>query len=292
VPTTFELFSSRKKGKGRTSRRIGKSPHGASAQSTAEDYIPLGDQVESAMELIENYASCIVSSPGGSLKLIEDVKNYYDEEQIEIKNHGGNVLVIIITSVYPWGYKKSEEAEMAGLHKNFVSLLNDFADLPVTFVFFVEARDVDIINYYDELLPPESGVKADVKIAKGLGLMIVGAQLYNPWLNYCLPMHLCQTLGICSNILSQAASRPLSAAEIRDLCNTFIGDVPDPDVDLDTFLHTIDVLMSNDEHTKWNPATGVAAPFIDVETLRMQLSPKPPGCFGCIMALISGTPKA
>lgn len=280
VPTTFELFSSRKKGKGRAFRRIGKTPHGASAQGTAEDYIPLGDQVESAMELIENYAASIVSSPGGSLKLIEDVKRYYDDEQIEIKKHGGNMLVIVMTSVYPWG-KKS--AELAGLHKNFVSLLNEFADLPVTFVFFVETREVDIINYYDELPSPESGVKADVKIAKGLGLMIDGARLHNPWLNYCLPMHLCQTLGICSNILSQAASRPLSAAEIRDLCNTFIGEVPDPGVDLGTFLDTIDMLMSNDEHTKWSPTTGKDALLVDVAKLRMQLSPKPTGC-GCIIA--------
>ena len=195
------------------------------------------------------------------------------------------MLVIVVTALYPWG-RMGGDSHVSDLSNNFVGLLNDFADLPVTFVFLVESQEENIIKSYDKIVPPESNVKANVKIGKGLGLMIDGVKKYNPWLNYCLLMHLCQALGLCSNILSQAASRPLCADEVRELCNTLIGDVPDPAVDMDTFMGAIKASMSNNEHTKWNPATGEDAPLIDIVKLRRHFTKIPAGLVGSLVAIV------
>jgi len=266
VPITFELISTpqKKGGKGRGFRSVGKIQK--EERSSAEDYIPLSDQVESALELILNFKSFIGPSSTGTVKLIEEFKTFYEEEHIQIEKQGEKILVLIITSVLPWGGKSDETAEQ------FFDQLNYFADLPVTFVFLVETTVSEILDFYDTLITPQGGVKADVKVAKGLGLMIDGIRTYNAWLNYCLPIHLCQSLGICSNILSQAACRPLRAEEVRMLCNTFSGHVPDPEEDMGAFLDAIESLMSNGEHTKWNPATNVDAPLIDTVKLKDQFS--------------------
>mmetsp|Transcript_30791 Transcript_30791/g.65494 ORF Transcript_30791/g.65494 Transcript_30791/m.65494 type:complete len:495 (+) Transcript_30791:159-1643(+) len=282
LPTTFELFSTPNKigGKGRGFRRVGSTPKSADKKSSAEDYIPIGEQAESASEMIENFLSSIVLSSEcseGPLHLIEEVKEFYDDEHLEIQKQGGNILVIIMTSFYPWGSKSDEQKN--GREK-FVKLLNEFADLPVTFVFFVEGTIQDVIEFYDNLIFPQSGIKADINIAKGLGIMIDGVQKHNPWLNYCLPIHLCQALGICSNILSQAEYRPLLAEEVGVLCNTFIGDIPDPDDDINACLRSIENYMSIDENTKWNPATGGYAPLIDTVKLKAHLS-KQNTCLSC-----------
>lgn len=280
VPITFELISTpqNKGGKGRGFRSVGTIQK--DDRSTAEDYIPLSDQVESALEMIGIFKSFIGPASTGYVKLIEEFKTFYEEERLQIEKQGGKILVSIVTSTLPSGGSSDETAEQ------FFNQLNYFADLPVTFVFLVETTESNILEFYDTLLSPQSGVKADVKIAKGLGLMIDGIRTYNDWLNYCLPIHLCQSLGICSNILSQAACRPLSADEVRMLCNTFVGHVPDPDEDMGAFLGAIESLMSNDEHTQWNPATNVDAPLIDTFKLKEQIYvPVKTGCcercFGC-----------
>lgn len=284
VPTTFELLntSSKKIGQGRGFRRIG-APIYADRRQTAEDYIPLGSQAESALDLIDNLGHDLVKGSGSCLELIEEVKKLYDEIQPEVENGGGNISVIIMTSLKPWGGR----GEVPGDTEGFVQLLNGFADLPVTFVFLIETPQHDVVEFYDNLLSPELDVRADVKIAKGLGHMVRGVAAHNSWLNYSIPMHLCQTLGTCSDVLSQAARRPLIADEVKVLCDTFVGDVPDPNKDLDFFLRTIEGYMSNKEHTMWNPALGHATPLIEISSLETLISPANEtrdccsGCFGC-----------
>mmetsp|Transcript_18 Transcript_18/g.48 ORF Transcript_18/g.48 Transcript_18/m.48 type:complete len:413 (-) Transcript_18:287-1525(-) len=290
LPTTFELFScqgiERKAGgKGWGFRRVGTTPRGASEKRDAEDYIPLGDQVESAVEMIENFSSRIRFAPGGFLKLIEGVKTFCADERLLIEEQEGNILVIIITCQYPWGGKVEEIPDTVEKEGKFVALLNNFADLPVTFVFLVECTEPHIIQFYDDLVSLENSVKADVKIAKGLGLMIEGVKKHNPWLNYCLPIHLVQTLGMGDNVLSQAASRRLSAHEVRVLCNTLIGDVPDPDEDKDAFLANMRGCMLNDVHKKWNPATGKYSPLIDTKKLKAHLSKRMPARLACLLLI-------
>lgn len=267
-------------------RRI-EAPGGSGNKSKAEDYIPLSDQVESALEMIEKYRACMNSTSCGNLdKLYEDVKKMYDDECLAIEKQEKNILVLMITASYPWG-RRGGDRDLPDFRSKFVKLMNEFADLPVTFLFVVESQDEKVIGFYDNLELP------NVKVGKGLGLMIDGVKENNPWLNYCLPMHLCHTLGICSTLLSQAASRPLNAMEVRELCDTMIGDVPDPTVNTDDFLGAIGTLMAEDENKRWNPILGKDTPLIDVAKLKKHLNPS--RLFGvlaailvCIIAIIIG----
>ena len=260
----------------------------ANNKSSAEDYIPIGEQVESALEMIETFEECIgTASSANTDKLFADVKEMYASGKREEK-----ILVVAITSLYPWG-RRGGDRDLPELRAKFVDMINEFADLPVTFVFLVQSRDKNIIEFYDRIMAPESGIRADVRVAKGLGLMIDGVAKHNPWLNYCLPMHLCQTLGIGSNVLSQAASRPLNASEVREVCNTLIGDVPDPTLDVDKFLSAVEAFMASDEARKWNPFVGNDTALIDVAKLKKHLNPSK--LFGilaaivvCILAVIVG----
>ncbi|KAL9182805.1 hypothetical protein ACHAXT_004084 [Thalassiosira profunda] len=292
MPTTFELFAHPRKigGVGKGVRKI-RARQDASNMSSAEDYIPIGEQVESALEMIESFEECIdTASCANTDKLFADVKKMCGDECLEKQDK--KILVVAITSLYPWG-RRGGDRDLPELRAKFVDMINEFADLPVTFVFLVQSREKNIVDFYDRLTAPETGIRADVKVAKGLGLMIDGVAKHNPWLNFCLPMHLCQTLGIGSNVLSQAASRPLSASEVRDVCNTLIGDVPDPALDVDTFLSAVEALMASDEARKWNPAVGTDTALIDVAKLKKHLNPS--RLFGilaaivvCILAVIVG----
>lgn len=289
LPATFELCNHKAGGLGNGFRRIvapeainnDSKQQGASKMSKAEDYIPYGDQVESALEMIEQLPSNLRHTDG-SFDLIKEVKSYCEREIPRIEKEEKNIQVAIITASYPQGARAGGGDER---FSQFVELLNDFATLPVTFIFVLETQDKAIIQFYDQLVASGSGVKADVKIAKGLGLMLDGISKYNPWLNYCLPMHLCQVLGICSNILSQAAIRPLFAAEVRELCDTLIGDVPDPLVDMDEFYGAIRALMAKVDHTMWNPANGCDTPLINTVKLKRTLE-KSPRNVGLLVAFV------
>lgn len=222
------------------------------------------------MELIQNFKACIVPSQGCFQGSIEAVKLFHNDNRFKIETSEETIQVLIITCRLPWG-STHEAHDEAGNRAKFVELLNSFTDLPVTFVFLIETTVHEVIEFYDSLLLPGSRVKADLKVAKGLGLMLSGIQENNPWLNYCLPFHICQVLGICTNILSQAARRPLRADEVRVLCNTLIGDVPDPAADLGAFFRTLETHLSNNEHTKWNPVRGCDHPLIETVSLKQQL---------------------
>lgn len=270
------MFATPKKfgGKGRGHRRIGATAK-CNQQGNPEAYIPLCEQAMSATEMLEEFGSMIAPSPNGCMALLEEVHEFYKEESVEIRKRGRRILVMVITCHFPWGSKSGSDANKAA----FVRLMNKFADHPVTFVFVLEGNMTDTMEYYESLLLPGSDVRADIKVAKGLGPMVDGIQLYNPWLNYCLPMHLCQTLGICSQILSQATRRPLSGSEVRILCDTFVGNIPDPDANLNAFLGAVEALMKKKEHSKWNPALGYDTPMIDTTLLKAHLAP--PGMMGC-----------
>lgn len=294
-----KLFDCSRKigGRGKGFRKVD-TPQDADKKSKAEDYIPYGEQVESALEMIEEYgdqeSALFSSSVGSALNLIKGVQKHYDDELLDIEKEAGkNIFVIMVTSKYPWGLRGGDE-ELPAYRKDFVELLNEFEDLPVTFVFLVESQEHDIIHFYDQLVSSESEVKADVRVSKGLGLMIEGVSKHNPWLNYCLPMHLCQVLGVCGDVLSQAAAtRPLCAAEARELCSMLIGDVPDS-VDVEKFYDAVKVLMSDSDQNKWNPATGKEGPICDAVKLKKHFS-KVSGLVGlltamfvCIVAIIVG----
>ena len=186
----------------------------AKNKGNAEEFLSIEDQVESALEMVEDFCHMIEpSSSGDRLPFLEEVKKHCNDNLQHIEKDDKKVLVVIMTSGYPWGKFSITEG---------VDALNALEDLPVTIVYLAESRDEKVLKAYDDLLSPQGGIKADVKVAKGLGMMVDGIKKHNPWLNFCLPMHLCQTLGIGSNILSQAASRPLRADEVRELCNTLL----------------------------------------------------------------------
>lgn len=256
----------------------------------ASDYIPYGDQVESALELIEGYSTSIDSGNCSCLQSIEGLKKSHGKDFLGMKKEGKRIVCTFVLSLYPWG-RKGDTGDIPLFTANFIDLLNGFANLPVAFVFIVEAREEKIIQFYDKLVSPESGVTADVKVAKGLGLMIKGVYKFNPWLNHCLPIHLCQVLGICGNLLSLAASRPLGESEVRELCNELIGNVSDPSEDLEKFIDKVNVLMSDAKYTKWDPSTCKDGPMIDAVKLRKHLS-KMPGLLVailvCLLAMILG----
>ena len=270
VPTTFEFVSKSRKlgGVGKCLRRILSTQNGV---KSAEDYLPLKEQVESALEMVEGVHESLDSGQCSAEDLIKNLKG----ELSEIKDKEQSMMVLLMTSNYPWG-RKGGDQERPQLTKDFVNLLNGYADLPITFVFLVETTDEKIVQFYDSLARPDSDVKADIRVAKSLGKTIGGVAKHNPWLNYCLPLHLCQALGICSNILSQASARPLTAIEVAETCNTCLGGnvpiVADPKADKTAFYSSIESLMSNVEHTAWSPATGKDAPIVDVTKLKKHLS--------------------
>ena len=256
----------------------------AKNKGNAEEFLSLGDQVESALEMVEDFCHMVEPlSSGDLLTFIDGVKKHCNDNLQHIKKDDKKVLVVILTSGYPLGRFSITDG---------VDALNALEDLPVTIVYLAETRDEKLLKAYDDLLSPTGEIKSDVKVAKGLGVMVDGIKKHNPWLNFCLPMHLCQTLGIGSNILSQAASRPLRADEVRELCNTFIGDVPDPAQDMEQFLSAISKLMEDKEHIKWSPATGKHDPIIDPTKLRKHFSskllPLLVAVLVCVLAIIAG----
>jgi hypothetical protein len=270
VPTTFELVSKTHKlgGVGKGLRRILTTQNGV---KTAEDYLPLKEQVESALEMVENLYERL---DAGQCSAEGIFKNFKDELS-ELKDKEKNIMVVLMSANYPWG-RKGGDQERPKLTKDFVNLLNGYANLPITFVFLVETTDEKIIQFYDSLVSSDSDMKADVRVAKSLGKMIDGVAKYNPWLNYCLPLHLCQALGICSSTLSQASVRALRAEEVAEMCNSCLGgNVPvltDLKADSSVFYSSIESLMSNAEHTVWSPATNKDAPIVDVTKLKKHFS--------------------
>ena len=271
VPTTFELVSKTKRlgAVDKGLRRILTTQNGV---KTAEDYLPLKEQVESALEMVENLYERFDAGQCSAEVLF---KNFKDELS-ELNDKEKNIMVVLMSANYPWG-RKGGDQERPKLTKDFVNLLNGYANLPITFVFLVETTDEKIIQFYDSLVSSDSDVKADVRIAKSLGKMIVGVAKYNPWLNYCLPLHLCQALGICSSTLSQASARALRAEEIATICNLCLGgNVPvltDPKTDdKSAFYSSIESLMSNAEMLVWSPATNTDAPIVDVTKLKKHFS--------------------
>ena len=278
IPTTFQLVSTPRKlgGTGKGLRRILTTENGV---KTAEDYIPLKEQVESAIEMIEGLGNSLDYGTCSVEKLIKELKS----EVPKINDKQKNVLVLLLSSCYPWGMRGGEQ-ELPRLTNGFIDLLNEYAGLPVTFVFLVESREEKIVQFYDSLISPDSKVTANIRVAKGLGGMIDGVAKHNPWLNYCLPLHLYQALGICSNILSQAAARPLVAKEVAEICNKgFGGNVPLLADDM--FYSSIETLMSKDEHIAWNPTSGKNDPFIDVVALKTHLKWKVSS--GLVVAIIA-----
>eukprot|EP00581_Thalassiosira_minuscula_P001283 CAMPEP_0183742522 /NCGR_PEP_ID=MMETSP0737-20130205/64743_1 /TAXON_ID=385413 /ORGANISM="Thalassiosira miniscula, Strain CCMP1093" /LENGTH=702 /DNA_ID=CAMNT_0025978109 /DNA_START=295 /DNA_END=2403 /DNA_ORIENTATION=+ len=275
LPTTFELLRCErsKGGIGKGRRRIG--AHGES-KSSPEDFIPLEEQVESAIELIEQLPLLVFLASRGCMEHIKSVKKDFDNNNGELlrkmKNTNKKMLVILMISNYPWGARGGER-DLPDLRREFKKVLNGFTDVPVTFVFYVETRNEKVVEFYDRLLSPESGINANIRIAKGLGLQVDGISKHNPWINYCVQMHLCQAIGVCSNILSQASSRPLLASEVGELCSALIGNLPSPAFEMDNFLSEIEALMStNDNFTKWSTITSKNAPYIDVKKLKRHLS--------------------
>lgn len=219
--------------------------------------------------MIENIGRSLAPGPHGhQLKIEESLKEFCPNELRRVGKEGKTVTVLVMTSLPPWGNRRGEPHD----HEKFVALLNDYADLPVTFVFLVESEDEDIVSFYEGLLAPGSDVAADVRVARGLGAAVDGVRRHNPWLNYCLPLHLCGALGIGGDVLSTAARRPLRADEVAAFCDAFVGRVPDPDLDADAFLGAIEALMSNDEHSKWNPAYGYDTLLIETASLRHHLT--------------------
>eukprot|EP00956_Cyclotella_meneghiniana_P031323 scaffold81925_cov76-Cyclotella_meneghiniana.AAC.3 len=264
IPTTFQLVSTPRKlgGIGKGLRRILTTESGV---KTAEDYIPLKEQVDSAIEMIEGLGNTLDYGTCSVEKLIKDLKS----ELPKINEKEKNVMVLLLSSQYPWGMKGGDQ-EIPGLTKGFIDLLNEYAGSPVIFVFFVESKEEKIVKFYDSLVSPDSNINANIRVAKGLGQMIDGVAKHNPWLNYCLPLHLYQALGICSNILSQATSRPLVAKEVAEICNKGLGGNVPISAD-DMFYNSIKTLMSKEEHTAWNPVSGKINPFIDVVALKEHL---------------------
>jgi len=290
-PISFDLFMyARKFGeRGGGFRRVA-APDPNGTKTKAEDYIPLEEQVDSALGLIENFSDVIDYGAGSFIKRIGDIKTQYEEEILDIEREEKRIAVVIIASNLPWGRQGGDD-EYPEFRRNFIKMLDEFADIPVTFVFIVESSDDKIIHFYDEI---SSHVKADVKVAKGLGLMIDGISKHNPWLNYCLPMHLMQSLGVGSNTISQAASRPLKADEVKEVCELLIGEVPDPAAEVECFLARVANLMSDENHVKWSPITGEKSPFFDSVKLKEHMKKRfaPAGVlasiFVCILAIILG----
>jgi len=206
-------------------------------------------------------------SPAGTTPLtrhILDIRGTVNSIQDTLQ--GRKVAIIIATDGLP-----TDERGYGGPAQNdkFITALRSLEGLPVWLVVRLCTDDDRVVAFYNGL---DSQLEMSVEVLDDYISEAREVYRKNRWINYTLPLHRCREMGYDNRLFDTMDERMLIKGEIRQFCQLILGDdvidgVPDPDVDWDAFLDSLQRALGN-ESLQYNPIRSCMCPVLDVVQMK------------------------
>jgi hypothetical protein len=190
---------------------------------------------------------------------------------------GAKVAIVLATDGLPtdaYGYANSSARQQ------FVDALRSLVGLPVWIVVRLCTDEDDVVRFWNDL---DQEVELSLEVLDDFAAEAKEVYEFNPWLNYCLPLHRMREMGFWSKVMDDLDEHPLSKTQLKDFMKILFGAaaviemLPDPEDDWPKFCDRVAMLVQN-EKKQWNPLSKRLEPLIDIKQLKRKYGPR--GLFG------------